>query len=182
MAENQMHQAIITISKVWDPFPDNPDYGTLVDTANKKWKYHAKARDHIQEGCAYEIGYTTYTLKKVAVPDTIKQWRPAGSAVTAAASGSGPIVPPASGHNQPPANGNGTPLPHSYKDLDIATQAVYKASGTLILSRNHEGEITKQMIAEALLLCEDGVKLWWRSRNKAAPTPPPAPTNIEDTF
>ena len=87
--------------------------------------------------------------------------------------------------NGAPVNGspgNGTPLPHSYKDLDIATQAVYKASGILILSRNYEGEITKQIIAEALLLCEDGVKLWWRSRNKAAPTPPPAPTNIEDTF
>ena len=81
-----------------------------------------------------------------------------------------------------PTNGNGSPVPHSYKDLDIATQAVYKASGILILSRNYEGEITKQIIAEALLLCEDGVKLWWRSRNKAAPTPPPAPTNIEDTF
>jgi hypothetical protein len=89
----------------------------------------------------------------------------------------------------PPAKGNGTAPPHNYKDLDIATQAVAKVFGPLIVAREIEGEISPEAIAEIMTRCEAGVKRWWRSRSVVAPpaTPPQPPRNdpvedIEDTF
>jgi hypothetical protein len=98
---------------------------------------------------------------------------------------------PKSGVSPPsPAKGNGAAPPHNYKDLDIATQAVAKVFGPLIVAREVEGEISPEAIAEIMTRCEAGVKRWWRSRSVVAPPappPPPPPRNdpvedIEDTF
>jgi len=99
-----------------------------------------------------------YNVKSLAVPGTVVR-----SAV-------------------PPTNGNGSPVPHSYKDLDIATAWIAKVFAPIMVARELEGEITVEAGAEILARCEAIAKRWWRSRNKAAPPPPPAPTNIEDTF
>jgi len=88
------------------------------------------------------------------------------------------------GHNQPPAtNGNGTPLPHSYKDLDIATQAWGKVYGVPIITTEFDSVYSEENMAAAMAMVEGAVKRWWRTRNKFAAPPPPAPVeSIEDTF
>lgn len=118
---------------------------------------------------SYNVGWTKTPRKTGGFFYNVKELTPAAA--------------PA-GHSQPSANGNGQPLPHSYKDLDIASQAIAKVFGPLIIAREVEGEITKQTMAEIMLRCEDAAKLWWRSRTKAAPpaTLPPPVEDIEDTF
>lgn len=129
-------------------------------------------KGHVEWKATYNIGWTKNPRKTGGFFYNLKQLQVASAA------------PPA-GHNNPPlSNGNGSPVPHSYKDLDIATQAVAKIFGPLIIAREVEGEITKEVMAEIMIRCEDGVKRWWRSRNKAVPTPAPPPVadDIEDTF
>ena len=121
---------------------------------------------------SYNVGWTKTPRKAGGFFYNVKQLNPVNTA------------PPAAGHNSPHANGNGTPPPHSYKDLDIATQAWGKVFGVPIMTAIFDSEYSKENMAAAMAMVEDAVKHWWRTRNKsAAPPPPPAPVeSIEDTF
>ena len=163
-----MHTANITVISVRQ---DGTGFKAAIPNEGEQWlslpdSLHGQAEWKKD----YVISYTKtpkrqggffYNVKSLAAPGTVKSAAPV-------------------------AHGNGTPQPHSFKDLDIATQAVAKIFGPMIVAREIEGDIDEAAMAEIMMRCEGAVKRWWRNRNKFA-APPAQPVNgpidnIEDTF
>ncbi len=158
-----MHTANITVLSVRQ---DGTGFKASIPNEGEQWlslpdSLHGQAEWKKD----YLISYTKtpkrqggffYNVKSLAEPGTVKPAAPA-------------------------ANGNGSPPPHNYKDLDIMTAAWKKIYAPLIVAREIEGDITEEVMAEIAIRCENGVKRWWRTRNKFA-APPLPPTDIEDTF
>jgi len=172
-----MHQATLTALSVRQ---DGAGFKAALPDDGEQWlSLPDNLVGKVEWKSSYNVGWTKTPRKTGGFFYNVKQLNPVNTAPPAA-------QPPIWNNNhQPPStgNGNGSPVPHSYKDLDIAVQATAKWAGPVMLARETDGEITGADIAEVLTVIEEGVKRWWRTRNKFAAPPPPAPVeSIEDTF